>query len=99
MRNKHQNDFYSSRIWKSCKKAYISQAKGLCEQCLKNGKITPGEFVHHKIHLTPETVDDPNIALNFDNLELLCRDCHAAEHRKYERRYRVDEFGRAIVES
>jgi hypothetical protein len=32
---------------------------------------------------------------------LLCRDCHAAEHRKYERpmRYKVDAYGRAIVES
>lgn len=101
MRNKHQKAFYSSKIWERCRQAYISQAKGLCEECLKNGKITPGEHVHHKIPLTPETVDDPELALNFDNLELLCRDCHAAEHRKYERpaRYKVDEFGRAIVES
>ncbi len=33
------------------------------------------------------------ITLNFENLELLCRDCHAAQHNKNLRRYKVDEFG------
>jgi len=36
--------------------------------------------VHHKIHLTPHNIDDPNITLSEDNLELLCRECHAIEH-------------------
>lgn len=46
----------------------------------------PGEIVHHKTHITPENVGDPSVTLAFDNLELLCRACHADEHPEiYER--------------
>jgi len=54
----------------------------------------PGEIVHHKIHLTPENIHDPKIALNFDNLQLLCRDCHGKIHAKHQKRYKVDALGR-----
>lgn len=55
---------------------------GLCERCLARGVVTPAEIVHHKIHLTPENVHDPNIALSWDNLEAVCRKCHAELHGK-----------------
>ena len=38
------------------------------------------KIVHHKIALTPENINDPNITLNWENLELLCQDCHNKEH-------------------
>lgn len=88
--------FYHSQAWKQCQAAYTKQAGGLCERCLKNGLITAGVIVHHKIHLTPGNIGDPDIALNTDNLELLCRDCHAAVH-KGTKRYKADEFGRITV--
>ena len=71
---------------------------GLCERCLSRGIYTPGEIVHHsREHVTPENVDDPNVTLSFDNLELLCRDCHAKVHDEIyghdKRRYAVDECG------
>ena len=72
--------FYKSKAWKVTRKAYFDSQQGLCERCRKLGFITPGEIVHHKVHLTPENITDPKISLNFENLELLCRDCHAAEH-------------------
>ena len=52
--------------------------------------------MHHKIPLTPENVTDPDITLNWDNLMLLCRDCHAAVH-KPQKRYTVDELGRVTA--
>lgn len=62
---------------------------------MSKGIIRTGEIVHHKIELTPENIHDPDITLNFDNLQLLCRDCHAAVH-KPEKRFKVDELGRVI---
>lgn len=59
--------------------------------------IVPGEEVHHKIRLTPKNVRDPSIALNWDNLELLCKDCHIKEHRPIA--WRTDEMGRVDLES
>lgn len=75
---------------------------GLCEQCLKKGIYTPGEIVHHSnTHVTPDNVDDPEVTLSFNNLELLCRDCHAKVHEEMyghdARRYVVDERGNVVA--
>ena len=69
------------------------ERRGLCERCWAKGIVRHGDTVHHKIHLTPANINDPEITLNPDNLELLCRDCHAEEHAS-EKRYFVDEQGR-----
>lgn len=71
---------YRSRAWKRVRKAYFEYRHGLCERCMRRGVLTPGEIVHHKVHLTPSNVHDPSVALSFENLELLCRKCHAIEH-------------------
>lgn len=89
-------EFYSSRAWKATRRAYAKSKGLLCERCLKKGMIRPGEIVHHKVYLTPANITDPEIALSWDNLELLCRDCHGEEHRM-ERRYVVDELGRVTT--
>lgn len=87
-------EFYKSKAWQHCRTSYAKSRGHLCERCLKRGIIKPGEIVHHKIYITPENITDTAITLCFDNLELLCRDCHEAEHRGYEKRFSVDEFGR-----
>ena len=88
-------EFYSSPQWKKCRNAYKKSVGGLCERCRAKGLIVPGEIVHHKIHLNSVNMCDPNVALNFDNLELLCREHHVAEHGPT-RRYKVDEYGRVV---
>lgn len=89
--------FYGTQVWKACRAAYRKQARGLCELCLKEGRFTAGEIVHHKTPLTAETVNNPDIALNFDNLMLVCRDHHAQLHDAKERRFKIDELGHVII--
>jgi 5-methylcytosine-specific restriction endonuclease McrA len=72
--------FYSSKEWKECRAAYIDSVDGLCERCLEKGKVNPGYIVHHKTYLTPENINDPEITLNFEELEYLCKQCHDEEH-------------------
>ena len=68
-----------------------------CERCLKEGRITAGAEVHHKTRLTADNLDNPRIALDENNFELLCAECHQREHDKHKpRRWRVDESGRVI---
>ena len=86
-------DFYNSQAWKNCRKAYYKYRRGLCEMCMEEGILKAGEIVHHKIHLDPITIQDPNVALSFSNLQLLCRDHHAQVHKKNIKRYAVDENG------
>ena len=58
----------------------MKRAHYLCEECLRKGIYKPAEIVHHRIELDPITIERPEIALSFDNLEALCRDCHAEKH-------------------
>lgn len=89
--------FYKSKAWVKCREAYIAQRYGLCERC-----GAPGKIVHHKIYLTPDNINDPNISLNHENLELLCQDCHNREHHETipaAEGLRFDEHGNLVPES
>ena len=88
--------FYNSPAWKQTRDNYKRYRGGLCEICWAEGIAKAGEIVHHKIPLTPDNITDINIALGFDNLQLVCRECHAKAHDRRQRRYKVDELGRVI---
>ena len=74
--------FYNSKRWKRCRAVYIAHRKaidgGLCESCHEE----PGYIVHHKIELTPDNINDPDIALGFENLKYDCHACHQKENAK-----------------
>jgi 5-methylcytosine-specific restriction endonuclease McrA len=89
-------DFYWTNEWKHCRKAYTKSKRGLCEECLKKGIINPGVIVHHKIHVSPESLRDPDVLFSFDNLELLCREHHAEKHKRL-KRWKIDETGKVIA--
>jgi 5-methylcytosine-specific restriction protein A len=72
--------FYNSKIWKQTRESYISKVHGLCERCQRDGKITPGYILHHKIELTRDNINDVMVTLNQDNLEYVCLVCHNKEH-------------------
>lgn len=78
MAKEFAKDFYRSTVWRKTRAYIFNKQNGVCERC--HGKYGPGEIVHHKIYLTPQNIDNPAIALGEDNLELLCRPCHALEH-------------------
>ena len=96
MAREFAREFYNSTAWMKCARAYKKYRRGLCENCLAKGIYTPGVIVHHVVHLDPINISDPKIALSFDNLRLVCRDCHAAEHAR-EKRYFFDEAGRLKI--
>lgn len=91
--------FYKSKAWKDTRREYAKSRGWLCERCLANGLAVPGEIVHHKIYLTPENVSDLSVSLCWDNLELVCRQCHADEHerRGNRKRWEVSEDGRVTA--
>lgn len=89
--------FYKTTAWQECRDSYAKSVGGLCEKCYSKGRIVPGEIVHHKIHLNASNINDPSVTLNWNNLVLLCRDCHGNEHTKHRRRYKVDALGRVTT--
>ena len=68
---------------------------GNCERCAARGEVTAGAEVHHKKRLNKYNITDPNITLNYDNLELLCERCHQIEHGKQE--VRTDANGHVEI--
>lgn len=88
--------FYNSDAWQACRNAYISDRilidGGLCEICHE----VPGYIVHHIKELTPDSINNPDITLNTNNLQYVCKKCHDKHHEFFcgnERGYFFDESG------
>jgi len=73
--NKYQLDQATrkryGRAWKRIRDRYITEHP-LCEQCQKEGRLTPAEEVHHIVPLSKGGTNA------FDNLMSLCTSCHSA---------------------
>ena len=69
--------FYASAKWKRTQEAVMKAHNYVCQRCGR-----PAKIVHHKTWLTPENINDPNITLDWSNLEPLCQDCHNQEHQQ-----------------
>jgi 5-methylcytosine-specific restriction endonuclease McrA len=69
--------FYKGKAWRKCRTGYFQSQHGICERCGGAGRI-----VHHKKYITPANINNPSIALDWSNLELLCDECHQKEHQK-----------------
>ena len=69
--------FYQSPAWRHIAELYRKQQHYTCERCGE-----PGNVVHHKIRLTMDNLHNPEVVLNTDNFELLCRSCHEKEHNR-----------------
>ena len=89
--------FYKSKLWQKTAEAYATSQQHLCEVCRQKGLIVPSEIVHHKVPINQKNITDPSITLAFENLQCVCRSCHAKAHDKTKRRYIIDEFGHVIT--
>lgn len=95
--------------WQTVRAAYILE-NPFCERCKVRGLLVPAEIVHHRVYINNNNKNDPNELFNADNLESLCRQCHADEHKKdftgatrsgkkKKRRFEIDEDGRTAPPS
>ena len=71
--------FYFFLAWRKCRRSFIQYRikidGGLCQKC----KERQGYIVHHKIVLTAENINDPEVSLNHAHLEYQCKTCHDLE--------------------
>ena len=74
--------FYKGKPWQDVRSFVWDRAHGLCERCMERGIIKTADVVHHKIPLSEENMNDPDIALNPDRLIALCHDCHTEVHQE-----------------
>ncbi len=89
---KELHRFYKSKEWQLARTIKINDANGKCERC---GAL--GEEVHHKKRLTINNVRDVSVSISQDNLELLCKNCHNKEHKRFSCKQLFDEEGNLIT--
>lgn len=80
-------NFYTSKAWQKCRRYVISDILSrdgalYCSRCRKEIMEPNDAVLHHIKPLDDDTVGDPDVAYNPDNLEILCHACHNAEHDK-----------------
>lgn len=85
------HNFYKSNAWKLARELKIREARGLCERC---GGI--GGEVHHIKRLNIENVQDVTVSINLENLELLCKECHNKEHKRFNKTNQFNRNGDII---
>lgn len=89
--------FYGSKEWHDCRRAFLQSKNNLCERCSTPDNPVPADIAHHKIYLNEKNIDNPEVALSWDNLEALCWECHNKEHHRTKKpRYRFDNDGNLI---
>ena len=79
--DEERKKIYATTKWRKLRLAHLMKHP-LCERCEKAGKVVPAEDCHHKISfMTGKTpLDRKALAFDPDNLESLCKECHALEH-------------------
>lgn len=72
---------YQNPQWRKMRESYMHEHP-ICEECLKQGKITPAHDIHHK--KSPFRSGEVNwtLLLDYNNLEAVCKDCHGRIHAK-----------------
>ena len=88
IKKKHNNPkqsakYYNSKAWKTLRNLYIREHP-LCEMCLKEGKTTPAEEIHHVRNFLSGQTARERWALLTDknNLMALCSEHHKIIHGK-----------------
>lgn len=64
--------FYQSKAWQQVRQQVLRRDMFTCQHC-ESRRATE---VHHIVELTPDNINDDEIALNPDNLISLCWWCH-----------------------
>lgn len=80
--------FYQSSAWRALRKAALIRDHYWCQRC----KCRQANTVHHK--LPRET--HPDLALDIENLESVCAQCHNQEHPEKGRRKKPEELPEGI---
>ena len=66
--SRHQRGY--GTIWDKLRKVILARDCGLCQECLRNGVVTPGNIVDHIQSKSEGGSDDP------ENLRVICKRCH-----------------------
>ena len=94
MAQDYADRFYNSTRWRKLSKLVAEKHFYICDIC---GRAAKRYIVHHKIKLTADNINNPDIALNENNLQLLCLECHTKLHEAQGDIHQRKDAGRTII--
>lgn len=77
--NPERHRYFESR-WSQLRNVVLRRDNHLCQECLRQGKTQVGNQVDHIL----PAEERPDLFYREDNLQTLCRKCHALKTRKGE---------------
>ena len=83
--NSDAKDFYFSREWRRLRVKVLERYECKCMMCGRSPHSHG--IVIHVDHIKPKS-KHPELALNFDNLQLLCEDCNLGKSNKFDTDWR-----------
>lgn len=72
--------FYLSREWRRLRELVLARDNHECAWCKKEGKVTTRQDMVLEVHHIIELKDEPKLALEPNNLQVLCKLCHNKAH-------------------
>lgn len=82
-------DFYVSKEWRKVRYRVIQKHGASCMACGRSKKVHG--IVIHVDHIKPRSIY-PDLALTYDNLQLLCEDCNLGKGNRCEIDWRPEEM-------
>ena len=83
-RDKRYQALLNSKRWAETKRAVWLRAKGLCEECAKQGYVRAGRDCHHIVPVeSGKTIQEmERLCFDTNNIRLVCVPCHVAIHKE-----------------
>lgn len=80
--------FYNSSEWKLKRLDILKRDNYECQWCKAEGRVTVADASSLEVDHIKELEENPNLALEDDNLRTLCKDCHNKRHGRMNYKHR-----------
>jgi 5-methylcytosine-specific restriction enzyme A len=80
--------FYKSKEWKELRLQALERDRHECQSCRRKGRYRRAKNVHH----IKDVKTHPELALDLDNLESICIQCHNDEHKRLDKYIKKKKF-------
>lgn len=88
---------YQDKHWRAERDSYIKEHP-ICEECLKSGKVTPAQDIHHKESPFKNGTINYKLLYDKDNLMALCKDCHGKIHANQQGHMTIQDVLRQLAD-
>lgn len=78
--------FYNSAAWSKIRQQVLERDNYECQMCKAEGRVTTQANARLDVDHIEELEQRPDLALELDNLRVLCAACHDKRHNRFQRR-------------